>query len=103
MDARTRTSWTHNEPAIWWSSFLACVSEKVVLEVFWNDVVFEKSLSLGMLSVVRIENIQRRVVLEQSLDGRSIVGANLGLIHVLHVVLDLHLHRISLTWDEEAV
>ena len=56
-----------------------------------------------MLSVVRIENVQGRVVLGQSLDGRCIVGANLCLIHVLHVVLDLHLHRISLTWDEEAV
>jgi len=68
MDAGPRTSWTHNEPTIRWSSFFACITEKIVLEVFWNAVVFEKPLSFGMLAVVRIEYIQWGVVLGRSLE-----------------------------------
>lgn len=81
VNSRARSSRSHNEPTIWRTFRFTRVLEQIVSEVLGNNVIVEEFLATVMLAIGRIEDVQGRVVL--------------GLVHVFHVILHLHLHRVA--------
>lgn len=82
MDAGARTSWAHDHPSIGRSPLFAAIFEEIVPKIDGNLVIFQETLTFGVVSVTGIKDVEWAVVQSG--------------FHVVDVILHFQLDTIAL-------